>query len=88
MRDLIIYLIGINVVTFFVYGIDKWKARRGKWRIPEDTLIWLAIAGDRLLAPYFCMGLIMLSILTDDGPITVNEADYVVIGENGEISIE
>ena len=44
MRDLIIYLIGINVVTFFIYGIDKWKARRGKWRIPEDTLIWLAIA--------------------------------------------
>ena len=29
MRDLIIYLIGINVVTFFIYGIDKWKARRG-----------------------------------------------------------
>ena len=45
MRDLIIYLIGINVVTFFIYCIDKWKARRGKWRIPEDTLIWLAIAG-------------------------------------------
>ena len=33
MRDLIIYLIGINVVTFFIYGIDKWKVRRGKWRI-------------------------------------------------------
>ena len=46
------------------------------------------LLGDRLLAPYFCMGLTMLSILTDDGPITVNEADYVVIGENGEISIE
>ena len=45
MRDLIIYLIGINVVTFFIYGVDKWKARREKWRIPEDTLIWLAIAG-------------------------------------------
>ena len=29
-----------------------------------------AILGDRLLAPYFCMGLTMLSILTDDGPIT------------------
>ena len=45
MCDLIIYLIGINIVTFLIYGIDKWKARRGKWRIPEDTLIWLAIAG-------------------------------------------
>ena len=47
-----------------------------------------AILSDRLLAPYFCMGLTMLSILTDGGPITVNEADYIVIGENGEISIE
>jgi hypothetical protein len=47
-----------------------------------------AILGDLLLAPYFCMGLTMLSILTDDGPITVNEADYVVIGDDGQISIE
>ena len=47
-----------------------------------------ALLGDRLLAPYFCMGFTMLSILTPDGPITVNEADYVVIGEHGEISIE
>jgi uncharacterized membrane protein YsdA (DUF1294 family) len=45
MHDLVIYLIGINVLTLLIYGIDKWKARRGKWRIPEDTLIWLAIAG-------------------------------------------
>jgi uncharacterized membrane protein YsdA (DUF1294 family) len=43
--EFVIYLIGINVLTFLIYGIDKWKARRGKWRIPEDTLIWLAIAG-------------------------------------------
>jgi uncharacterized membrane protein YsdA (DUF1294 family) len=31
MRDLVIYLIGINVLTLLIYGIDKWKARRGKW---------------------------------------------------------
>ena len=40
-----IYLIGINVLTFLIYGVDKWKAQRDRWRIPEDTLIWLAIAG-------------------------------------------
>ena len=45
MREFIYYLIGINILTFLIYGIDKWKARRGKWRIPEGTLIWLAIAG-------------------------------------------
>ena len=40
-----IYLIGINILTFLIYGVDKWKAKRDKWRIPEDTLIWLAIVG-------------------------------------------
>lgn len=40
-----IYIIGINVLTFLIYGADKWKARRNKWRIPEDTLIWLAVVG-------------------------------------------
>lgn len=45
MPALEIYLIGINVLTFLIYGADKWKARRGKWRIPEETLIWLAIVG-------------------------------------------
>ena len=35
MRNLVIYLIFINILTFTIYGIGKWKARRGKWRIPE-----------------------------------------------------
>ena len=39
------YLIGINAITFFIYGLDKLKAKKGKWRIPEMTLILLAIAG-------------------------------------------
>ena len=45
MRELVYYFIGINVLTFLVYGADKWKARRSKWRIPEDTLLWMAIVG-------------------------------------------
>lgn len=42
---LIIYLAIINVVTFFVYGIDKWKVKRSKWRIAEATLLLLAFFG-------------------------------------------
>lgn len=44
-KILIVYLIAVNVATFFVYGIDKWKAMHGKWRIPEATLLGLAVAG-------------------------------------------
>lgn len=39
------YIIGISVITFFVYGIDKYKAKQQQWRIPEKTLIMLAIIG-------------------------------------------
>ena len=41
----VIYLIAINVVTFIVYCIDKMKAKRSKWRIPEVTLLGLAVIG-------------------------------------------
>ena len=39
------YLAAVNVVTFTVYGIDKRKARRGTWRIPEKTLFLLPLLG-------------------------------------------
>ena len=38
-------LIVINVITFLIYGIDKWKAKQGSWRISEATLLLLAIIG-------------------------------------------
>ena len=39
------YLAAINIITFIVYGIDKLKAKKGEWRIPESTLLLLAIVG-------------------------------------------
>lgn len=47
MFDLIftVYLLIINGTAFAVMGMDKWKARRGKWRIPEKTLFMLAFLG-------------------------------------------
>jgi len=39
------FLIVINVVTFLVYGIDKWKGKQGSWRISEATLLILAAIG-------------------------------------------
>lgn len=34
-----------NIITFCVYGLDKRKAIHAKWRIPEPTLIILALVG-------------------------------------------
>lgn len=38
-------LAGVNAVAFIVYGIDKYRARNAKWRIPEATLLMLAVVG-------------------------------------------
>jgi uncharacterized membrane protein YsdA (DUF1294 family) len=42
---LLYYLIVINIVTFLVYGIDKWKVKQGSWRISEATLLIFAVIG-------------------------------------------
>ena len=42
------YLLAINVVTFIVYGIDKYKAKKAKWRISEATLLLLAVIGESI----------------------------------------
>ena len=39
------YLAAVNLVTFTVYGVDKAKARRGVWRVPEKTLFLLPLLG-------------------------------------------
>lgn len=39
------YLLLINLVAFVMYGIDKYKAKKSKWRIPEATLLMLAAIG-------------------------------------------
>lgn len=47
--DYIVYIIGafiaLNIITFLTFGLDKLKAKKGKWRIPESTLLIMAIIG-------------------------------------------
>ena len=38
-------LAAINAVAFAVYGIDKLKAKRGKWRVSEAVLLLMAMLG-------------------------------------------
>ena len=45
MKYVIIYLLIVNVITFLLYGFDKWKAKRDKWRVPEKTLLMFAAVG-------------------------------------------
>ncbi|MGM9687509.1 MAG: DUF1294 domain-containing protein [Alloprevotella sp.] len=39
------YLLAVNIVAFVLYGIDKYKAKKGKWRLSEATLLTMAVIG-------------------------------------------
>ncbi len=45
MRNIIIYVCVVNVIAFLMYGLDKVKAKRRQWRIPESTLLGVAVIG-------------------------------------------
>ena len=45
MKYGLLYLLLINALGFFLMLIDKRKAKRGRWRIPEATLMWVAVLG-------------------------------------------
>lgn len=42
---LISYVLMINIIAFVMMGVDKWKAKKRAWRIPEATLFILAGVG-------------------------------------------
>ena len=42
------YLFSITVITFCIRGLDKYKAKKGKWRISEKTLLILSMMGGRI----------------------------------------
>ena len=44
--------------------------------------------GDMIMAPYFCMGFSMLSLITEEGCITVNEGDTILKDEKGRFYVE
>ena len=45
MKILLTVYIIANVISFAAFGIDKWKARKNRWRIPERTLLLLGLFG-------------------------------------------
>ena len=45
MYGLWLYLLLINLVALVVYGVDKRRAKKGKWRISEKTLFLVALIG-------------------------------------------
>ena len=45
VKNIIIYLISINLFGFMIMGIDKYKAQKMQWRIPEKTFFLVTLFG-------------------------------------------
>ncbi len=45
LKNIIIYFLTINLFGFLIMYIDKQKAKKGKWRIPEKTLFIVTALG-------------------------------------------
>ena len=48
MKIALLLLAAVNLFAFLLYGFDKVKAKRGAWRIPEATLLLVALLGGSL----------------------------------------
>ena len=40
-----VYILAVSLLTWILFGLDKWKAIHGKWRIRESTLLGLSLIG-------------------------------------------
>ena len=45
MKLLSFYLLIINALGFLLMLVDKWKARKNRWRVRESTLLLIAALG-------------------------------------------
>ena len=60
----LIYLLAANAVAFLVFGIDKWKAVKGRWRIPEKTaLAGMFVFHHKIRKPLFYLGVPLILLL-------------------------
>ena len=76
MSFLTYYLAVINFLTWVTYGLDKGRAKEGKWRIPERTLLGLAAAGGSAGAP---AGMLMFRHKTKKAKFVVSIPALLVI---------
>ena len=54
MEETICYILAINIATFLLYSIDKYKAKQNQWLISEATLLMMAVIGGSIGAWQVC----------------------------------
>lgn len=47
-KNIMMYLVAVNILAFICFGVDKQKAKTHQWRISENTLLGIAVCGGSL----------------------------------------
>ena len=77
MTLILLIIIGVmSLAAFAAFGLDKYKAKAGKWRIPERTLFLLALLGGCILYQW---GLPRVDIVLQATPLMALSALIVFI---------
>lgn len=42
---MLVYLAAVSIITFITWGMDKFRAKTGRWRVPERVLFGLVLIG-------------------------------------------
>jgi len=76
VQIILLYILSVNLGGFIAFGIDKRRSARAKWRIPEATLMTLALMGGSIgcllgmkifrhktLKPLFSIGIPVILLL-------------------------
>lgn len=48
VKNIMMYLVAVNILAFICFGVDKQKAKTHQWRISENTLLGIAVCGGSL----------------------------------------
>jgi uncharacterized membrane protein YsdA (DUF1294 family) len=81
---ILIYLLSVNIISFIMFGIDKWKAKNHKWRISENLLLIISFIGGATGA---LIGMVIFKHKLSKKKFYIGVPVFIVLNRIGEFLI-
>ncbi len=81
---ILIYLLSINIISFIVFGIDKWKAKNKRWRISEALLLLISFIGGATGA---LMGMVVFKHKLSKKKFCIGVPSFIILNRIGTFLI-
>lgn len=81
---ILIYLLSVNIISFIMFGIDKWKAKNHKWRISENLLLIISFIGGATGA---LIGMVIFKHKLSKKKFYIGVPAFIVLNRIGEFLI-